>query len=78
MVTRVNDDTGTRPGIKLLGVPNFLECRVPVSSSYRTLPERSVEGIEAGPNLTQDFGRAFTEQIPSVYLGTYPTNTKTL
>ena len=48
-------------------VPNLSKCRVPVSSSYRTIPECSV-GIEAISNLTEDVGMVFAEQIHRVYL----------
>ena len=32
-----------------------------------------VLSIEAEPNLTEDLGRVFTENVPPVYFGTYPT-----
>ena len=50
----------------LVGVPNLPTCRVPVSTSYRTLQERSVR-IEDVPNLAEDFGRVFyRENTPGI------------
>ena len=44
----------------------------------RTEPYRSIrEGIEAVLNITEDFGRVFTEKIPLVYFGTYYTLPRT-
>ena len=57
------------PGVFTMDVPNLPpNCRVPVSSSYRIIPEYSVGYIEAVLNLTEDLSRVFAEQIPPVLL----------
>ena len=56
------------PGVLLVGVPKLPKCRIPVPGSYRTLPECSVGGVEAVPNVTEYLGRdSYHEQKNPVF-----------
>ena len=54
--------------------PSLPTFRVPLSNSVHPDPYGNVRyGIAAVPNTPVRFGRLFTEQVPPVYFGTYPT-----
>lgn len=54
-------------GIFLVSIPNLMGYRYQVLSvRCRSVQERA---REVAPNLLEDYGREFTENIPPVYVG---------